>query len=51
MDAIQIGRYMLSLIKTPEGMRIWIQKDDGEGMATGIEKLEKVIAEYFEREF
>lgn len=45
-----IGKYNMSGgMSSPD--KIWIQKSNGEGMEVSIEKLEKLLDEFWEKEF
>ena len=44
---IKVGKFFIRFV----GGQIWIDREDGEGMAVKENKFEKVIEEFYEREF
>ena len=44
---IKVGKFFLRKI----GERIWIDKEDGEGMAAKEDRFEKAIEEFYSSEF
>lgn len=51
--SMKFGKYTIMALKSKEheGFDYWIQHEDGEGMATTEEKIEKMIEQFFREEF
>lgn len=48
MVFIHVGQFRIG--ECGDG-KVWIQKDDGEGMETAEAKFEQVVEKFFEKEF